>query len=228
MTHNLPDNPMLDFLLVLTFFKQLPFKRSKILPMSNKESLSKPTFENEFGRGTRSVCYKKEDRIYKVISGFKNKDEADITAHIFQGEYETIVGYIDKFIVPTIFTTSHIGKTSSVILEQPFISGVSLSKALEMAKKENRKKDEILDFLYKTKKMYEETKQIPDIFGRPHVIGWYRVLHTPNVIVETDNNLLTPRLIDISYTRISKLPLIGSMHNKLLAQSIDNTIRNII
>lgn len=196
--------------------------------MSNKESIYKPSFENECGRGTRSVCYKKEDRIYKVISGFKNKDEADISARIFQGEYETIAGYMDKYIVPTIFTTSHIGKTSSVILEQPFIRGISLSKALELADKENRKKDEILNFLYNAKNMYEETKQIPDIFGRPHIVGWYRILHSPNVIVETENKTLTPRLIDITYTRISKLPLIGSMHNKLLAQSIDNTIRNNI
>lgn len=119
--------------------------------MSNKEIFNKPGFDNEYRRGTRSICYKKEDRIYKVISGFKNKDEADIAVHIFEDEYKTIAGYMEKYIVPTVFTTSHIGKHSSVILEQPFITGVSLSKAIELAEKENRKKDEILDFLNKAK-----------------------------------------------------------------------------
>lgn len=76
--------------------------------------------------------------------------------------------------------------------------------------------------------MYQETNIIPDIFGRPHFTGWYKNIgKTPNVICIEQNGLLIPKLVDISFARLSKNILTKGFHNELLAKAISRELNSL-
>lgn len=180
--------------------------------------------ELELARGTRFVCYRDGDEVYKLISGFLSRSDATKIAQNISKDYETILHQLGDYVVPTLFETLEDKKSFSIVLRQPYISGVSIKRAFELSSESSLDKSRLLDFLGKTVSMYQDTGQIPDVFGRPHVFGWYNVLTTPNVRVETTNDILMPKLLDIGFTRLSQNSTTGCLHNRLLA----NNIRKVI
>lgn len=183
--------------------------------------------EDKIGRGTRSVCYREGDRIYKVMSGFFQEKDALGVAEELQKSRDILVHWLGDYVTPSKVEVSGKIGNFSIVTEQPFIDGVSMKKALEMADGDISKKDRVLDFLKQALAMYKNTNQVPDIFGRPHILGWYKVLTTPNVKVEIKDGILTPRLLDIGFARLSQNWLTGSIHNNLLANNIERAIEEI-
>ncbi|MFA6270530.1 MAG: hypothetical protein WC657_04995 [Candidatus Paceibacterota bacterium] len=180
--------------------------------------------ENIIDRGTRSICYRKGDKVLKVMSGFVNENAANEVVEEMTNSRNTLVHWLGEYVTPSQIEMS--GKTGSfqVVIEQPFISGMSLKKAIELAERDNLNIDRIIDFLKRTQNMYKSTNQVPDIFGRPHVLGWYQGFSTPNVRVELNGGILFPKLLDIGFARLSLNKITKSIHNSLLAKSIDVAI----
>lgn len=180
--------------------------------------------EQKLAEGTRFVCYRNGENVFKIISGFPQKSEASRILKCFSEDYNINLHQLGDYVTPTLFGISEDKKGFSVVLQQPYISGVSIKRAFELSSENCLDKGNLLDFLGKVVSMYENIGKIPDVFGRPHIFGWYNVVTTPNVRVETSNNILMPKLLDIGFTRISKSPLMGGLHDKLLA----NNIRKVI
>ena len=183
-----------------------------------------PSNEQILDRGTRSVCYREGGDVFKVISGFRSKEKASKVLQDVSNDYETLRREFGDYVVPTIFEMSKNEKEFSIVLKQPYIFGVSIKRAFELSVEHSLNKSNLLDFLGRVVTMHQNTGQIPDVFGRPHIFGWYNTLTTPNVRVEITDNLLTPRLLDVGFARISKNLLTGSLHNRLLANNIRKTI----
>lgn len=183
--------------------------------------------ETKIDSGTRSVCYRKGDKVYKINGNYIQKDDALEAAKSLRDNYTQLVTWLGEYVTPTNIGVSKIKNGYSVVAEQPFINGISIKKALLLASKEHLKINEILDFLKKSLAMYEKIQQVPDIFGRPHIFGWHNVITTPNVLVEKNNQLLIPKLLDIGFARLSQNPFTGPIHNKLLAMNISRTIKEI-
>lgn len=180
--------------------------------------------EQELAKGTRLVCYRNGEEVSKIISGFLLKSEATRIVQNISEDYETILHQLGDYVVPTLFGILENEKGFSVVLRQSYISGVSIKRAFELSSESRLDKNRLLDFLGRAVSMYQNTGQIPDVFGRPHIFGWYDVLTTPNVRIETTNNALMPKLLDVGFTRISQNLLAGGLHNRLLA----NNIRKVI
>lgn len=180
--------------------------------------------EQKLAKGTRFICYRNGEDVFKIIPGFLLKNEASKIVQYISKDYETILHQLGDYIVPTTFGILENEEGFSVVLRQPYVSGVSIKRAFELSSENRLDKSRLLNFLEKAVSMYQNTGQVPDVFGRPHVFGWYNVITTPNVKVKTINNVLMPKLLDIGFTRISQNPLTGGLHNRLLV----NNIRKVI
>ena len=176
--------------------------------------------ENIINRGTQSVCYREGDNVYKVMSGFDQQNVAIEAAEALINSRDILSSWLGEYVTPSKIEALGGVNGYMVVTEQPFIDGMSLKKAIEVAQKDNLSIDRIIDLFEKSLEMYRGINQVPDIFGRPHFSGWYQVLTTPNVRVELIDGVLIPRLLDVGFARLSQNKITKSLHNSLLAKNI--------
>lgn len=175
----------------------------------------------EISRGLTFTCYRNGEEIIKYTrKTFSGEDAAQLFLQNCIDEYTQLRTYLGVYVTPTTFGITEQKKGYAAYLRQPYIDGVSLKTAFELQFQHMLEADMVIDFLHKVSMMYTCTGKIPDIFGRPHLIGWYTVLTTPNVRVEVRNRRLMPQLVDVGFTRMSKQSVAGSVHNKFLIQSV--------
>ena len=144
-----------------------------------------------------------------------------------------MVEYLGPYVTPTTFVVSDIlGQSEEGLIEkrfiicvfQKFVNGISLRKALDKIQGDT---SIYKDFLQRCLKMYEETEIVPDITARPTIIGWWKPIDSPNVIVEqNENGQLIPQLVDIGFIS-GEWPLIRSEHPRILTNSIRKLLESL-
>jgi hypothetical protein len=149
------------------------------------------------------VVWREGDWIFKKVK----KGRESITE-----EYEFFRRELGKdFVAETDFIVSR----GELTLKQRFVEG---SRVVDYVK--TRGLDGLMEMLGKVDFVYRKKQVMADIFGRPHVLGWYDPITAPNVIV-SDNG---PVLVDVGVARLSKLPGIGEWHN----QKLDISVRKLL
>lgn len=129
-------------------------------------------------------------------------------------DYETFrKGLGQERVAPTFFDCDN-GRV--VLLAQPFIRGIPVEEYV----KKNGGMGNYGDFMERSMEIYYRTKRMPDLFGRPHFVGWYDPIRTPNVLVADG----VPILVDVVVSRMSDRGIIGWCHNKMLEMSIRRLI----
>jgi len=116
-----------------------------------------------------------------------------------------------KFVIETNFFVSR----NELMLKQRFVEGCGMVDYVKSCGL-----DGLMEMLGKIDFVYRKKHVMADIFGRPHFLGWYDPITTPNVIVGNDG----PVLVDVGVARLSKLPGIGEWHN----QKLDISVRKLI
>ena len=190
----------------------------------SKEAIYHFNEADKIDSGTRTVCYRVENHVYKITDRLLTINRANRMLTEVTKDNDLVTKWIGDYVVPTNFEISKNRRGYFVVIKQPFVEGVSMREVLTEPKYKNSDNTKIADFLQRSLLFYRNTGQIPDLFGRPHPTGWYDLTTTPNVKVELLDNVLTPWLVDTGLTRLSKNRFTGPIHNKMLAQNVEKII----
>lgn len=169
--------------------------------------------------GKRSNVFDIGDYAVKVLKKHDNSGDIHDLALDFKQEYLLLKNHLGDYVVNTDFVIGSQDGMPSVYVIQPDIHGVPLADLTDT----QLKSPLIIDFFKKSLDLYHDTGMIPDLFGRPilHPNLYTKPNTTPNVIVSNIDNLPFPNLVDILFTRTSKKPVIGAVHQKILARGIE-------
>lgn len=180
--------------------------------------------ETVFSRGSCSECYMINGKIVKVMinpgSDYGTSGAKDCLFRARE-EYSQIFEHLSPYVIETEFESVELEGSTYLIAKQDFVKGETFR---DIQWKPGDLNNLVIDFLQKSLLLYEKTGNMVDIFGRPHIVGWYNPLSTPNVVVSNDNGELIPNLVDVNYSRLSRNPFSRSIHNELLAKGIKRSI----
>lgn len=167
------------------------------------------------GTGTRSICYRSKDTVYKEMP-ISSAEQYKIIVY----EYELLKQYLGEYVHETEFVLVEDGnEIASVVAKQNFIEGKQINDFILTM--DDKGEDDVRHFFMSCLDMYNNTGLVPDVFGRPHGIGWYNPLTTPNVLISTDQRSKV-KLLDVGLSRISRMKVAGVLHNFLLSWGIKN------
>lgn len=175
--------------------------------------------------GKRSNVFDIGNYAVKVLKKHDSNIDIHNQALEFKSEYLLLKSHLGEYVVDTNFIIGNQEGLPSVYVVQPDIHGVPLTDLTNT----QLKSPFIIDFFKKSLDLYRDTGMIPDLFGRPilHPNLYTKPNTSPNVIVSDIDDTPFPNLVDILFTRTSKKPIVGTVHQKILARGIEKLLEKL-
>ncbi len=187
--------------------ERVPFIPVDVLPVTELKELT------PIKGGFSSVVYRSGSQILKFTRFVGTPEDAQSRAAVLQNEHDLIVDAVGEEYTPsTVIRTvaaNEQGDKARVLTTQPFVEGVVIGEALDRS---GFDATDLLYFLRRSIRMYEERRKIPDI---AHIEHLFRFSKTPNLIVNPDN--WHPTLVDINFGRTQRRPYIGEPFSFLIS-----------
>jgi len=174
------------------------------------------------GQGKRAHTYGLQEHVIKVVREVDKVHKAATISNRLKEQYQLFREHLGSFVVDTQFV---IGSTTNrdigIFIFQPRIEGIFLGDAVARASSDGRSLKNIIHFLDRVVTMFYNTGQIADLAGRTSS-QFYNPLLSKNVLVDREDN---PVLVDTNFSHSSER--FGLVHNKLIANGVERTIRNL-
>jgi hypothetical protein len=159
-----------------------------------------PELPPPLGEGKKAICYPLgADQVIKIERAvFETVEQAEEQAAAQEAQWqEQRASRIGQYIAPSVFGIDGQPMGYSVTCMQPRVDGDTMRQALDIAATEGHDPAPVIDFLAGCIQTHHETGRMPDLTARPSLVGWFRPLQTPNVIVTTTDGVLRPTLVDV-------------------------------
>lgn len=175
------------------------------------------------GGGLSASVYANDEHVVKLQ---KNTFQTELAAHNYAdtlyAEQEMTTDYMSpENVAQAHFVVSRaIEGVHRLLLVQPRIKGVLLADAID----ESGAPDSILAYLSNGIKMYSRTKKIPDLAC---VERRFNPLHDPNTQVKTDDGMMVPVLVDTTYGRTQRLPILGKVIHGGIAWGVRHSLKSL-
>jgi hypothetical protein len=192
------------------------------------------------GSGRRSIALRVSDCVVKEILGtHEQKKNVGALLGQLRDEYTHLKKYLDfdieqtgrkPYVLDTDFVLGNtdIDRQPKIYIVQPRIEGISFEQAIIDGLQEGNDLKFVKDFLRKSIHMWKETGFVPDLFGKRNDIrNWYNPMKTRNILVQKEEGIYHPTLIDTNFTvRAHKLDA-QFIHNPMLTLNMNRLLRHM-